>query len=37
MYSQLQNVFHRWMRVGWEADRGEMLKVMTAMWMAALR
>lgn len=37
MYSQLQNVFHRWMRVGWEADRDEMLKVMTAMWMAALR
>jgi AcrR family transcriptional regulator len=36
MYSQLQNVFHRWMHVGWEADRGEMLQVMTNMWLAAL-
>lgn len=36
MYSQLQNVFHRWMQVGWEADRAVMLGVMTDMWMAAL-
>jgi AcrR family transcriptional regulator len=36
MYSQLQNVFHRWMRVGWDVDRDEMLQVMTDMWMAAV-
>lgn len=36
IYSQLQNVFHRWMRVGWDVDRQEMLHVMTRMWLAAL-
>ncbi len=36
IYSQLQNVFHRWMRVGWDVDRQEMLHVMTNMWLAAL-
>jgi AcrR family transcriptional regulator len=35
MYSQLQNVFHRWMRVGWDVNRAEMLRVMTDMWLAA--
>ena len=35
-YSQLQNVFHRWMRVGWDIDRAEMLEVMTGMWVSAL-
>jgi AcrR family transcriptional regulator len=35
-YSQLQNVFHRWMRVGWDIDRGETLEVMTDMWSQAL-
>jgi AcrR family transcriptional regulator len=37
IYSQLQNVFHRWMRVGWDVDRQEMLRVMTNMWLAALQ
>jgi hypothetical protein len=27
IYSQLQNVIHRWMRVGWDVDRQEMLQV----------
>jgi len=35
-YSQFLNVFHRWMRVGWDIDRGETLEVMTDMWMAGL-
>ena len=34
-YSQLQTVFHRWMRVGWDIDREESLDVMTDMWMHA--
>jgi hypothetical protein len=34
-YSQLQTVFHRWMRVGWDIDREESLEVMTDMWMQA--
>jgi AcrR family transcriptional regulator len=34
-YSQLQTVFHRWMRVGWDIDRKESLEVMTDMWMHA--
>jgi AcrR family transcriptional regulator len=34
-YSQLQTVFHRWMRVGWDIDRKESLEVMTDMWMNA--
>jgi len=37
MYSQLRNVFHRWMRVGWDVDRQEMSPVMTNMWLAALQ
>jgi len=36
-YSQLQNVFHRWMRVGWDVDRCTMLEVMTDMWLAGYR
>jgi len=34
-YSQLQNLFHRWLRVGWDVDRSEILEVMTDMWLAA--
>src|SRR4051794_14684959 len=34
-YSQLQTVFHRWMRMGWDIDRKESLEVMTDMWMQA--
>ena len=34
-YSQLQTVFHRWMRVGWDIDREESLEVMTDMWVCA--
>src|SRR5688500_16676372 len=34
-YSQLQTVFHRWMRVGWDIDRAESLEVMTDMWVCA--
>jgi AcrR family transcriptional regulator len=33
-YSQLQNLFHRWLRVGWDVDRTELLEVMTDMWLA---
>jgi AcrR family transcriptional regulator len=35
-YAQLQSVFHRWMRVGWDIDRNDALEVMTDMWMTAL-
>jgi AcrR family transcriptional regulator len=35
-YAQLESVFHRWMRVGWDIDRAVALEVMTDMWMAAL-
>lgn len=35
-YSQLQNLFHRWIRVGWDVERQAVLEVMTDMWMAAL-
>jgi hypothetical protein len=34
-YSQLQNLFHRWIRTGWEVDRDLVLEVMTDMWRAA--
>jgi AcrR family transcriptional regulator len=36
-YSQLQNLFHRWLRVGWDVDRDQILEVMTDMWTAAFR
>jgi AcrR family transcriptional regulator len=35
-YAQLDSVFHRWMRMGWDIDRGTALEVMTDMWMTAL-
>ena len=36
-YSQLETIFHRWMRVGWDVDRDQVLEVMTDMWLAAFR
>ena len=35
-YAQLDSVFHRWMRMGWDIDRTTALEVMTDMWMTAL-
>jgi AcrR family transcriptional regulator len=35
-YAQFQSLFYRWTQVGWDADRGEMLDVVTDMWVAAL-
>ena len=36
-YSQLQNLFHRWIHTGWDVDRDLVLEVMTDMWLAAFR
>lgn len=36
-YSQLQNLFHRWLRVGWDVSRDEVVEVMADMWWAAFR
>jgi AcrR family transcriptional regulator len=35
-YSQLESLFGRWIRVGWDINRAEALEVMTDMWMVAL-
>lgn len=36
LFSQLEQVFERWSVLGWDIDRGEMVKVLSAMWCAAL-
>jgi AcrR family transcriptional regulator len=35
IYAQLDSMFLRWMRVGWDIDRTEAREVMADMWMAA--
>jgi AcrR family transcriptional regulator len=35
-YAQLEGLFNRWMRSGWDIDRSHALEVLTDMWMAAL-
>jgi AcrR family transcriptional regulator len=37
MFGQLEWLFRRWMRLGWEFDREQVLDALTETWMAALR
>jgi len=36
-YSQLHILFQRWVRVGWDVDRDQVVEVMIDMWLAVFR